>query len=195
MSKRTGSAEDDGCPQLAGGNAPMGRSGTRCETLDKARQVLQPIVAARFDQSVAKRMARGDLAREIKEIVQQYQSRIDTPLNILEARDIVTMLLNGVLGLQPAIARASPAPRRKPRSRPATSHRRRRVLGPSRPFAPSMPPHPRGAAARPPSPPTRRRTTPSRTRARRRPRPRTRSSRRSKRRRSASSPFFSNGST
>jgi pilus assembly protein CpaF len=77
--------------------------------LDGARTLLKPIIDARIDATMAARLPRRDIAREVKEIVTEVQQRGRISLNILEVRDLVTLFLNEILGneepAQPEAAR------------------------------------------------------------------------------------------
>ena len=66
--------------------------------LVKAKALLQPIIDARIDRSTGSRVPRGDIAAEIKRIVIEVQQRGRLSLNVLEARDLVTLLVNEVVG-------------------------------------------------------------------------------------------------
>ncbi|MFP6757635.1 MAG: hypothetical protein VCC99_05370, partial [Alphaproteobacteria bacterium] len=64
----------------------------------QAKVLLQPIIDARIDKSTASRIPRGDIAAEIKRIVTDVQQRGRLSLNVLEARDLVTLLVNEAVG-------------------------------------------------------------------------------------------------
>jgi pilus assembly protein CpaF len=66
--------------------------------LVKAKALLQPIIDARIDRSTVSRVPRGDIAAEIKRIVIEVQQRGRLSLNVLEARDLVTLLVNEFVG-------------------------------------------------------------------------------------------------
>ncbi len=66
--------------------------------LVQAKALLQPIIDARIDKSTASRIPRGDIAAEIKRIVTDVQQRGRLSLNVLEARDLVTLFVNETVG-------------------------------------------------------------------------------------------------
>jgi pilus assembly protein CpaF len=66
--------------------------------LAQAKALLQPIIEARIDKSTAGRIPRRDIANEIKRIVIEVQQRGRLSLNVLEARDLVTLFVNEVVG-------------------------------------------------------------------------------------------------
>jgi pilus assembly protein CpaF len=71
--------------------------------------LLQPIIAARIDKSAAGRVPRRDIAAEIKRIVTDVQQRGRLSLNVLEARDLVTLLVNDVVGSSAGAALGDPS--------------------------------------------------------------------------------------
>ncbi len=81
--------------------------------LVQAKALLQPIIDARIDKSTASRIPRGDIAAEIKRIVTDVQQRGRLSLNVLEARDLVTLFVNEAVGSStgaPAENRSSAQP-------------------------------------------------------------------------------------
>jgi pilus assembly protein CpaF len=65
--------------------------------LVQAKALLQPIVDARIDKSTAHRVPRGDIANEVKRIIIEVQQRGRLSLNVLEARDLVTVFVNEIV--------------------------------------------------------------------------------------------------
>jgi len=91
------------------------RGGTKREKLDKARDILLPLIDVQIPPSIVRSLTRGDLARELKDIVAKNQDRFESPLNLLESRDLITLLINTL------IAAGAPAPGEEPPpSEPAT---------------------------------------------------------------------------
>lgn len=70
-------------------------------SVDQAKIKLQPLVLERIDTSAAARMAREDLARDLKGIVGELLLETKTQLNAAERIDLVEQLLNDMLGLGP----------------------------------------------------------------------------------------------
>jgi pilus assembly protein CpaF len=66
--------------------------------LEGALALIRPIIEARFDRATAARVPRRELAREVKEIVTDIQTRGRIKLNGVEARDLVTSLVTGLVG-------------------------------------------------------------------------------------------------
>jgi pilus assembly protein CpaF len=78
----------------ADGSKPLG-------VVDQAKQQIQPLLLDRIDISKANEMPRGELAQQVGEIVAEIVSEERLKLNLLEQRDLVTVLLNDMLGLGP----------------------------------------------------------------------------------------------
>ncbi|MEX2450421.1 MAG: ATPase, T2SS/T4P/T4SS family, partial [Rhodospirillales bacterium] len=70
-------------------------------SVEEAKALVQPILMDRLDLAKALELPRNELARQIGEIVVEILGEQKTRLNQLEQRDLVTMLLNDMLGLGP----------------------------------------------------------------------------------------------
>ena len=70
-------------------------------TLEAAREIVQPVLVERIDVDAAVMMPRGELAGQIGEIVTEILAEKEMQLNRLEQRDLVTVLLNEMLGFGP----------------------------------------------------------------------------------------------
>ena len=86
--------------------APTAARATAAETshhaaLEDARARIQTILLERIDVTAASRLPRKDLARQISNVVVEILGELRLQLNLLEQRDLVTMLLNDMLGLGP----------------------------------------------------------------------------------------------
>jgi pilus assembly protein CpaF len=73
----------------------------RHDALEDARARIQTILLERIDVSAASRLPRKELARQISNVVVEILGELKLQLNLLEQRDLVTMLLNDMLGLGP----------------------------------------------------------------------------------------------
>ena len=62
---------------------------------------IYPSIMERIDSEVATRLDRGDLARQLTEVVAEILSDQKIQLNQREQRDIISLLLNDMLGLGP----------------------------------------------------------------------------------------------
>lgn len=94
----------------SGDQAAAAAGGSDPASIASARLLLKPIVAARIDQRKAYEMPREDLAREIKEIVTEIHDRGRISINLLEARDLVNMLVEDLVGPDGAAQQAQQAP-------------------------------------------------------------------------------------
>ena len=80
--------------------APTGRSSNRAK-VEEAALHLQPILMDRIDVSAASELPRNEIAQQITEIVGEIAAEEKLQLNQIEQRDLVTKLLNDMLGLGP----------------------------------------------------------------------------------------------
>lgn len=69
--------------------------------IDEAKTRVQPVLLERIDIAAATEMPRADLARQVTEIVSEILFEERLRLNLAEQRDLVTMLINDMLGLGP----------------------------------------------------------------------------------------------
>ena len=69
--------------------------------IEEAREKVQPVLIERIDPVVATRLPRKELARQVGEIVGEIVGEQKLKLNQIEQRDLVTGLLNEMLGLGP----------------------------------------------------------------------------------------------
>ncbi len=70
-------------------------------SVDQAKLKLQPLVLERIDTSAAARMAREDLARDLSSLVAELLNETKIQLNGAERQELVTRLLDDMLGLGP----------------------------------------------------------------------------------------------
>ncbi|MDX9690220.1 MAG: CpaF family protein [Alphaproteobacteria bacterium] len=70
-------------------------------SVDQAKTKIQPLVLERIDTSAAAHMAREDLARDLKGIVNELLNETRIQLNAAERLELVEQLLNDMLGLGP----------------------------------------------------------------------------------------------
>jgi pilus assembly protein CpaF len=71
------------------------------ETIEQAKKTVQPLMMGRIDVGKASALPRGDLALQIGDIVAEILVEEKIQLNAMEQRDLVTVLLNDMLGLGP----------------------------------------------------------------------------------------------
>jgi len=71
------------------------------DVIDEAKNRVQPILMERIDVAKASELPRVELASQIGDIVAEILGEEKMHLNLLEQRDLVTMLLNDMLGLGP----------------------------------------------------------------------------------------------
>ena len=85
-----------------GDDPPRGRvSGEPDQGLTALRDRYLPEIARRLDPARAAHLPRGDVAREVKAVLLDLLNRDRRDLNLLDQRDLVTLLINGVLSLRP----------------------------------------------------------------------------------------------
>ncbi len=71
------------------------------ETIESAKERIQPLLMEQIDAAAAAEVSRQELAEQIGELVGELLSQEKLNLNLREQRDLVTMLLNDMLGLGP----------------------------------------------------------------------------------------------
>ena len=91
------------------GSAPAGAETSAEDNLEFARAIVQPAVEQRIELATAQHMSRRDLASEIKSVVGDFQDAGTIALNLLQTRDLVTRVINGVLN-QPSPCSPAPPP-------------------------------------------------------------------------------------
>jgi len=69
--------------------------------IEDAKTRVQPLLLERIDIAATTRMPRADLARQVTEIIGEILFEQRIRLNLAEQRDLVTMLINDMLGLGP----------------------------------------------------------------------------------------------
>ena len=93
--RRKSIAEEE--PTGLPGSVPAGAEISAEDNLEIARAVVQPAVEERIERGTAQHMSRRDLASEIKSVVAQFQDSGTIALNLLQTRDLVTKVINGLL--------------------------------------------------------------------------------------------------
>ncbi|MHA1598569.1 MAG: CpaF family protein [Alphaproteobacteria bacterium] len=76
-------------------------SATSSDSIELAKKKVQPILMDRMDVSKAIELPRDELSSQIGEIVAEILGEEKLQLNMLEQRDLVTTLINDMLGLGP----------------------------------------------------------------------------------------------
>ncbi|HBT42707.1 MAG TPA: flagellar protein FlaI, partial [Rhodospirillaceae bacterium] len=66
-----------------------------------AKERVQPLLMERMDVSKAAELPRAEMARQVTDLVAEILAEEKLHLNLIEQRDLVTMLLNDMLGLGP----------------------------------------------------------------------------------------------
>ena len=85
-------------PQQGGDGA---RAALPADPIEDAKERIQPKLLARIDVSAASTLPRGELAREISEVVAEIAAEERIQLNSVEQRNLVTKLVNDMIGLGP----------------------------------------------------------------------------------------------
>jgi len=71
------------------------------DSVESAKIIVQPEILKRIDAGKAANMPRTELAEQLSDIVSEILAEQELQLNLLEQRDLITMLLNDMLGLGP----------------------------------------------------------------------------------------------
>jgi pilus assembly protein CpaF len=69
--------------------------------IEEAARLVQPLVLARIDSEAAGRLDREELGRQLGPLVGEIAQELKLPLNQREQQDLVSLLLNDMLGLGP----------------------------------------------------------------------------------------------
>jgi pilus assembly protein CpaF len=69
--------------------------------IEEAAPKIYPLVIERIDSEVATRLSRAELAVQLSGVVAEVLGELKMPLNQREQRDLVTLLMNDMLGLGP----------------------------------------------------------------------------------------------
>ncbi len=77
------------------------KKGASQETVSVAKERLQPLLMEHIDASAASEMERGELSEQISDVVSELMVQEKINLNLKEQRELVSMLLNDMLGLGP----------------------------------------------------------------------------------------------
>lgn len=80
---------------------PAAKNDSRSETIEAAKRDIQPLLMEEIDITKAGELPRDELARQISGIVSDIASERKIRLNQSEQRDLITTLLNDMLGLGP----------------------------------------------------------------------------------------------
>lgn len=80
---------------------PPSKNDSRSATIEAAKRDIQPLLMEEIDVTKASELPRDELAKQISGIVSDIASERKIRLNLSEQRDLVTMLLNDMLGLGP----------------------------------------------------------------------------------------------
>ncbi len=71
------------------------------DQVDDAKRKIQPLLIQRIDIGAAAKLDRAELAKQLNSVVAEILGELKLHLNLAEQRDLVTMLLNDMLGLGP----------------------------------------------------------------------------------------------
>ena len=85
----------------AGQNQALAEGHATSASVEEAKDIVQPLLLERIDVTAAADLPRGELARQIAEIVSDIRDELRLRVNLSEQRDLVTILINDMLGLGP----------------------------------------------------------------------------------------------
>jgi pilus assembly protein CpaF len=71
------------------------------DQVEEAKRKIQPLIMQRIDVAAAAKLDRAEFAKQLTGIVGEILGELKIHLNMTEQRDLVTMLLNDMLGLGP----------------------------------------------------------------------------------------------
>ncbi len=69
--------------------------------VERTKAIVQPVLMDRIDMTEAGEMPRAELSQEVSDVISEILVEQKIQLNLLEQRDLVTMLLNDMLGFGP----------------------------------------------------------------------------------------------
>jgi pilus assembly protein CpaF len=107
---RPGADAPDPGEAVAAVDGATARVPDRKAQIEEARRILSAAIGQRIDPAMCRAMSRGELARLIGEAVATYLSEKAVKATLLEQRDLVTILLNELLGRSVDAAPAAPPP-------------------------------------------------------------------------------------
>ncbi len=81
--------------------APIAERGNTRSRIDEARRVVQPLLLERLDIAAASQLPRKELVAQITEVVGEIVVEQRLKLNLIEQRELVTVLIDDMLGLGP----------------------------------------------------------------------------------------------
>ncbi|MCE2510628.1 MAG: CpaF family protein [Alphaproteobacteria bacterium] len=91
-------AGSGGSREAGSGKAPPASNRSKVEN---ANLLVRPMLLDRLDTAAAAELPRGELAKQIEEVLGEILQEHDVRLNQLEQRDLVTSLVNDMMGLGP----------------------------------------------------------------------------------------------
>ncbi|MFZ5608460.1 MAG: CpaF family protein [Pseudomonadota bacterium] len=97
--EEVGGARDDPLTIVEAARRGGKRSGH--DTLNDAKEKIQPLLFEHIDPSAATELGRSELAEEVSDVVSELLIETKVNLNKKEQRELVTLLLNDMLGLGP----------------------------------------------------------------------------------------------
>ena len=87
--------------KAAAPDKPAGAAASARANIEDAAPRIYPLVMERIDSEVATKLSRGELAQQLAGIVSEILGELKIQFNQREQRDLVTLLLNDMLGLGP----------------------------------------------------------------------------------------------
>ncbi len=97
----SGTPQDSAPPPAVAAPPPSGERASMRARIDEARRTVQPMLLERLDIAAASQLPKKELVSQITEVVGEIVVEQRLKLNLIEQRELVTILIDDMLGLGP----------------------------------------------------------------------------------------------